>query len=90
MLVLTLVGDKQVSKTLFSLDMWFKSVIIFKQNIPQTADLLKLRNQGQLDGSAVKRLPSAQTMILGSWDRVPPPAPYREPALSTYVSVCLS
>ena len=31
-------------------------------------------------GSAGERLPSAQGVILGSWDRIPLRAPHREPA----------
>ena len=33
---------------------------------------------GHLGGSVVERLPSAQDVILGSWDRVPHQAPCRE------------
>ena len=46
-----------------------------------------------LGGSAVEHLPSAQGVMLGSWDRVPPWASCMKPAtLSAYVSasVCLS
>ena len=46
---------------------------------------------GCLGGSVVERLPSAQIMILGSWDQVLHRAPRKEPASpSAYVSVCLS
>ena len=42
---------------------------------------------GRLGGSLVERLPLAQVVILGSWDRVPHRAPCGEPAsLSAYVS----
>ena len=45
---------------------------------------------GCLDGSMVDRLPLAQGLIPGSWDRVPHWAPYREPASpSAYVSASL-
>ena len=44
---------------------------------------------GHLGGSMVERLPSAQGMIPGSWDRVLHQAPYREPALPLPLSVCL-
>ena len=36
--------------------------------------------RGQLGGAVVKPLPSAQGVILGSWERVPHWAPYKEPA----------
>ena len=42
---------------------------------------------GSLGGSAVERLPSAQGLILESWDRVPHQAPYMEPASP---SACVS
>ena len=48
---------------------------------------------GRLDGSVVELLPSAQGVILGSWDGVPHWDPSREPASpSAYVSasLCLS
>ena len=46
---------------------------------------------GRLGGSAVERLPSAQDVIPGSWDRVPHRAPHMEPASpSAYVSASLS
>ena len=42
-------------------------------------------------GLAVQHLPSAQGVILGSWDRVPCPAPCMEPASpSACVSASLS
>ena len=47
-----------------------------------------LKILGRLGGSAVERLPSAQSMIPGSWDRVPHQASHREPApLSLSVSL---
>ena len=46
---------------------------------------------GCLGVSVVEHLPSAQGMILGSWDQVPHQAPCGEPAsLSAFVSVFLS
>ena len=42
---------------------------------------------GQLGGSEVERLPSAQGMILESWDRVPHRAPFMDPASP---SACVS
>ena len=46
---------------------------------------------GSLGSSAVQRLPLAQGMILGSWDRVPRQALGMEPASSSsYVSASLS
>ena len=42
---------------------------------------------GYLGGSVVEHLPSAQVMILGSWDQVPHRAPLREPASP---SACVS
>ena len=50
---------------------------------------------GRLGGSMVEHLPSAQGMILGSWDRVPHQAPCMESAspsayVSASLSVCLS
>ena len=54
----------------------------------------KSLNVGHLDGSLVQHLPSAQVIILGSWDRVLLRAPRREPAsplpVSLPLSVCLS
>ena len=54
-------------------------------------------SQGRLGGSVVERLPSAQVVILGSWDRVPHQAPCREPAspsacvsASVSASLCVS
>ena len=47
--------------------------------------------EGRLGGPAVERLPSAQVVIPGSWDRVPHQAPRREPASpSAHVSASLS
>ena len=43
--------------------------------------------EGHLGGSVVERLPLAQVVILGSWDRVPHRAPRRERASS---SACVS
>ena len=45
-------------------------------------------NLGTLGGSAVEPLPSAQSVIPGSWDQVPHLAPCMEPASppSAYVS----
>ena len=52
---------------------------------------IKIILLGCLGVSAVKRLPLAQGMILGSWDQVPYRAPCREPAsLSACVSTSLS
>ena len=48
---------------------------------------------GHLGGSVVECLPLAQSMILGSWDRVPHQDPHREPASpSAYIpaSLCVS
>ena len=46
---------------------------------------------GHLGGSVVERLPSAQSVIPTSWDRVPHQAPYMEPASpSACVSASLS
>ena len=41
---------------------------------------LKVWSLGHVGGSAVEHLPLAQVIISGSWDRVPHPAPRREPA----------
>ena len=52
---------------------------------------LKKPNSGHLCGSVVEHLPTAQVVILGSWDRVLHQAPNKEPASpSTYVSASLS
>ena len=42
---------------------------------------------GHLGGSVVEHLPSAQVVILGSWDQVPHRAPHTEPASP---SACVS
>ena len=50
----------------------------------------KIEDLGTLGGSVVEHLPSAQAMILGSWDQVPHQAHLREPASpSDYVSASL-
>ena len=46
-----------------------------------------MSNLGHLSGSVVEHLPSAQVVILGSWDRVLHWAPCREPASP---SACVS
>ena len=50
---------------------------------------------GRLGGSAVEHLPLAHSVIPGSWDRVPHPAPCMEPAspsacVSASLSLCVS
>ena len=48
---------------------------------------------GHLSGSAVERLPLAQVMIVGSWDRVLHQSPCKEPASSSacvFASLCVS
>ena len=45
---------------------------------------------GRLGGSVVEHLPSAQGMILGSWDQVPHPGLAWSLLLSLPVSLCLS
>ena len=53
--------------------------------------ILKEIKLGHLGGSAVEHLPSAQGVILESWDQVPHPAPCMEPASpSACVSASLS
>ena len=52
---------------------------------------LKREKLGCLGGSVVERLPSAQGVNEGSWDRVPYQAPGKKSASpSTYVSASLS
>ena len=47
--------------------------------------------EGHLGGSVVEHLPSAQVVILWSWDQVLRQAPHKEPASpSAYVSASLS
>ena len=54
------------------------------------AKMIKVHMEGHPGGSAVERLPSAQVVFPGSWDRVPQRALGREPASpSAYVSVSL-
>ena len=48
---------------------------------------LNSEGKGHLSGSVVERLPLAQVMIPGSWDRVPHQSPRREP---TSPSACVS
>ena len=45
--------------------------------------------KGRLGGSVVECLPSAQGMILESWDRVPRRAPARSLHLPLPISACL-
>ena len=53
--------------------------------------LRTLTHRGHLRGSVVERLPSAQVVILGSWDQVSHQAPHGDPASpSACVSVFLS
>ena len=56
--------------------------------------VLNLPERGHLGGSVVEHLPSAEVMILGSWDRVPHLAPAGSLLLplplSLPLSVCLS
>ena len=58
----------------------------------QLARVIKNKNfQGWLGGSAVRHLPLAQGVILGSQDRVPHQTPHMEPASpSASVSASLS
>ena len=52
--------------------------------------ILNNQDKGHLGGSAVEHLPSAQGVILGSWDQVPHQTPCMEPASpSAYVSASL-
>ena len=45
---------------------------------------------GAPGGSVVEHLPSAQVVILGSWDQVPHETPHREPSSpSAYISASL-
>ena len=60
---------------------------------PNNWDTLFIITEGCLGGMAVEHLPSAQSMILGSWDPVPYRVPCMEPASpSAYVSapLCVS
>ena len=45
--------------------------------------------EGSLGGSVVERLPSAQGVILGSWDRVLHQAPCEEPTSPSAMSLPL-
>ena len=59
---------------------------------PPTGYTLKTMEKGHLGGSVVERLPLAQVMILGSWDRVLHWAPRRSlllPRLCLCLSVCV-
>ena len=54
---------------------------------------LEISLRGRLGGSLVEHLPSAEVVIPGSRDQVPPQAPRREPASSSAcvsASVCVS
>ena len=62
-------------------------------NYIHSVNLFKDPVLGCLGGSAVQRLPSAQGVILGSWDRVPHRAPCVEPASPSAcvsLSLCVS
>ena len=53
----------------------------------------RMKTAAALGCSVVERLPLAQVMILGSWDRVPRRAPRREPASPSAcvsASLCIS
>ena len=64
-----------------------------KNPLNYQARLKRVKNfvvEGHLGGSAVEHLPSAQGVILESWDQVPHRAPCMEPASpSAYVSASL-
>ena len=58
---------------------------------PTQGQLKILSLLGHLGGSVVERLPLAQVVIPGSWDRVPHGAPCSEPTSPfSYVSASLS
>ena len=74
----------------------YNPVILLRSIYP---DELKTYVLGHLCGSVVEHLPSAQVVILDSWDPVPYRAPCREPAspsacasasLSLSLSLCIS
>ena len=48
--------------------------------IEEERKVFRTEDAGSLGGSAVEHLPSAQGVILESWDRVPHRAPCMEPA----------
>ena len=67
--------------------------LIHKTDPPRTEKNVGKMRQGCLDGSVVEHPPSAQGVILGSWDRVLNWAPCREPASPfayAFAYVCVS
>ena len=51
---------------------------------------IKTLVRGHLGGSVVESLPSAQVLILGSWDGFLHQAPHGEPASPICLCLCLS
>ena len=82
---------KQIFKQAFLYFIFIYVIQTINQNFIQLyAGFKNPYNLGHLGGSVVERLPSAQIVIPGSWDRVSHQAPYKEPAFpSAYVSVFL-
>ena len=52
--------------------------------------MLKIQDQGQLGGSVVERLPWAQGVIPGSWDRVLHQASCGGACFSLFLCLCIS
>ena len=68
-------------------------MLVFHSAITHFASLLSENKQGCLGGSAFEHLPSAQVMILESWDQGPHRAPHREsasPSACVSASLCVS
>ena len=65
-------------------------VIMFRNFLVLRYVIKHMKGVGCLGGSAAERLPSAQGVILESWDRVPRWAPAWSLLLPLPVSLCLS
>ena len=72
---------------------WFQIMVPRALALISPGNLLEMQSQGHLGGSVIEHLPSAQGMILGSWDRDLHWAPCRKPVsplACVSTSLCVS